>query len=148
VLDNAGSAAQVRPLLPGAPGCMTVVTSRDSLAGLVARDGARRVDLGLLPLPDAVGLLRVLIGSRADADLDAAAALAEQCSRLPLALRVAAELAAASPAARLAELVDELADQRQRLDLLDAGDDPPPRCGPCSPGRTGDWRRKPPARSG
>jgi DNA-binding SARP family transcriptional activator/Tfp pilus assembly protein PilF len=125
VLDNAGSAAQVRPLLPGAPGCMTVVTSRDSLAGLVARDGARRLDLGLLPPADAVGLLRALIGGRVDADPDAAAALAGQCSRLPLALRVAAELAAASPATGLADLVTELSDQRRRLDLLDGGDDPP-----------------------
>jgi DNA-binding SARP family transcriptional activator/Tfp pilus assembly protein PilF len=125
ILDNAGSAAQVRPLLPAAPGCVTVVTSRDSLTGLVARDGARRLDLGLLPLPDAIGLLQALIGGRVDADPDAAAALAEQCSRLPLALRVAAELAAARPATPLAELVADLADQRRRLDALDAGDDPP-----------------------
>lgn len=48
VADNAGSVQQVRPLLPGAPGCVVVVTSRDSLAGLVARDGARRLDLDLL----------------------------------------------------------------------------------------------------
>jgi tetratricopeptide (TPR) repeat protein/transcriptional regulator with XRE-family HTH domain len=124
-LDNAGSAAQVRPLLPATPGCMTIVTSRDSLSGLVAREGARRLDLDLLPLPDAVGLLQELIGRRAGADPVAATALAGQCSRLPLALRVAAELAAASPATPLAELVDALADQRRRLDLLDAGDDPP-----------------------
>jgi DNA-binding SARP family transcriptional activator/Tfp pilus assembly protein PilF len=124
VLDNAGSAEQVRPLLPGTPGCVVVVTSRDSLAGLVARDGARRLDLDLLPLPDAVGLLHALIGGRVDADPGAAATLAELCARLPLALRVAAELAAARPAAPLAELDSELADQQRRLDLLDAGGDP------------------------
>jgi tetratricopeptide (TPR) repeat protein/transcriptional regulator with XRE-family HTH domain len=123
VLDNAGSAEQVRPLLPGAPACLAVVTSRDSLAGLVARDGARRLDLDLLPLADAVGLLRALIGNRVDADPDAAAALAGQCARLPLALRVAAEFAAARPGASLAGLVGELADQQRRLDLLDAGRD-------------------------
>src|SRR5216683_2467376 len=123
VLDNAGSAEQVRPLLPGSPGCMTVVTSRDSLAGLVARDGATRLDLDLLPLADAVSLLRALIGERADADPVAAEALAARCCRLPLALRIAAELAAARPAAPLARLVGELADQQRRLDLLDADGD-------------------------
>jgi DNA-binding SARP family transcriptional activator len=121
--DNAGSAEQVRPLLPGTRSCVVVVTSRDSLAGLVARDGARRLDLDLLPLADAVGLLRALIGGRVDADPGAAAALAAQCSRLPLALRVAAELAVARPGASLADLAGELADQRRRLDLLDAGRD-------------------------
>jgi DNA-binding SARP family transcriptional activator/predicted negative regulator of RcsB-dependent stress response len=124
VLDNARSAGQVRPLLPGTPSCAVIVTSRDALAGLVARDGAARLDLDLLPLQDAAGLLRALIGARADADPRAAALLAEQCSRLPLALRVAAELAGARRDLPLARLVDELADQQQRLSLLDAGGDP------------------------
>jgi DNA-binding SARP family transcriptional activator/tetratricopeptide (TPR) repeat protein len=124
VLDNAGEVEQVRPLLPGMGSCVAVVTSRDSLAGLVARDGARRLDLDLLPPADAVGLLRALIGGRVDADPGAAAALATQCSRLPLALRVAAELAVARPGVSLADLAGELADQQRRLDLLDAGEDP------------------------
>jgi hypothetical protein len=97
------------------------VTSRDALAGLVAADGARRLDLDVLPLTDAVGLLRSLIGSRADTDPGAVTALAGLCARLPLALRIAAELATARPAAPLAELVAELA--ASRLDLLDAGED-------------------------
>ena len=134
VLDNTGEEDQVRPLLPGSPGCAAVVTSRDALAGLVARDGARRLDLDLLPLADAVSLLRALIGGRADAEPEAAAALAAHCCRLPLALRVAAELAAARPAAPLASLARELADQQRRLDLLDAAATPGPRSRPCSPG--------------
>jgi DNA-binding SARP family transcriptional activator len=124
VLDNAGSVEQVRPLLPGAPGCVAVVTSRDSLAGLVARDGARRLDLDLLPSEDAAGLLRELIGRQVYADPEAATALADQCSRLPLTLRVAAELAVARSPAPVADLVGELADQQRRLDLLDADGDP------------------------
>jgi tetratricopeptide (TPR) repeat protein/DNA-binding XRE family transcriptional regulator len=123
LLDNAGQVEQVRPLLPGSPGCMTLVTSRDALAGLVARDGAVRLDLDLLPPAEAVGLLRGLIGARVEVDPDAANALAALCARLPLALRVAAELAAARPAASLAELADELVDEQQRLDLLDADGD-------------------------
>ena len=124
VLDNASDVEQVRPLLPGSSGCMVVVTSRDSQTGLVARDGAARLDLDLLPSADAVRLLRALIGPRSDADPDATAALAVQCGRLPLALRVAAELSAARPAVALADLAGELADQRRRLDLLDGGGDP------------------------
>jgi tetratricopeptide (TPR) repeat protein len=101
-----------------------LITSRDALTGLVARDGARRLDLDLLPHEDAIALLRTLIGARVDADPDAAAVLATRCARLPLALRVAAELAAARPASPLADLADELADQQERLALLDAGGDP------------------------
>ena len=123
VLDNAGTVKQVRPLLPGTPSCAVLVTSRDSLAGLVARDGAARLDMDLLPVPDAVGLLRALVGARVDADPGAAAALARQCCRLPLALRLAAELAAARAATPLAQFVGELADVRRRLELLDADGD-------------------------
>lgn len=124
VLDNAGSAEQARPLLPGSPSCAVVVTSRDALAGLVARDGATRLDLDPLPLADAVRLLCDLIGDRAAADPDATKALAERCCRLPLALRVAAELAAGRPGVPLAALAGELTNQQRLLDLLDAGGDP------------------------
>jgi DNA-binding SARP family transcriptional activator len=124
VLDNVSTADQVRPLLPGAPGCAVVVTSRDALAGLVARDGAARLDLDMLPLAEAVALLMELIGEPARADPHATAQLARRCARLPLALRVAAELAAAHPQVPLAELVDDLAGQQKRLDLLDAAGDP------------------------
>jgi tetratricopeptide (TPR) repeat protein len=123
LLDNAGSVEQVRPLLP-APDCMAIVTSRDTLTGLVARDGAFRLDLDLLPPDDAIGLLRALIGDRVDADPAAGLALVAQCCRLPLALRLAAELAAAQPDVPLADLVAELTDQQRRLDLLDADGDP------------------------
>ena len=124
VLDNARSADQVRPLLPGTPTCAVVVTSRDALAGLVARDGATRLDLDVLPLEDAVALLRRLIGARVDAEPDKAAELADHCCRLPLALRVAAERAVSRPDVPLAGLVGELADLRTRLDRLAAGGDP------------------------
>jgi DNA-binding SARP family transcriptional activator/Tfp pilus assembly protein PilF len=123
VLDNAASVEQVRPLLPGSASCAVVVTSRDALAGLVARDGAVRVSLDLLPLADATSLLHELIGARAREDPVATTALAGRCARLPLALRVAAELAAVRPATPLAELAGELADRQRRLDQLDAGGD-------------------------
>jgi len=123
VLDNAREVAQVRPLLPGSSQCVTVVTSRDALAGLVARDGALRLELDLLQLSEAVSLLRRLIGSRVDDDRAAAVTLAHQCCRLPLALRVAAELAASRPDVSLADLAAELADLQHRLDALETGGD-------------------------
>ena len=123
VLDNACQAGQVRPLLPGSPTCVTVVTSRDALAGLVAGDGAVRLEVDLLPLGDAIGVLRGLIGRRIDDDPAAAATLARQCCRLPLALRVAAERAAGRPEVPLAGLAAELADLRHRLDVLETGGD-------------------------
>jgi DNA-binding SARP family transcriptional activator/tetratricopeptide (TPR) repeat protein len=120
LLDNARDSDQVRPLLPGDPGCTAVVTSRDALAGLVAVDGARRLDLDVLPLDDAVALLRSLIGPRTDGDPRAVTELAVLCARLPLALRIAAELAAARRGTPLADLVAELTESR--LDGLDAGE--------------------------
>jgi len=123
VLDNARHAEQVRPLLPGSPRCVTVVTSRDALGGLVAGDGAVQLELDLLPLPEAVSLLRGLIGSRVDDDPDAAVKLADQCGRLPLALRVAAQLAVTREGVALADLTAELADLQHRLDVLATGGD-------------------------
>jgi tetratricopeptide (TPR) repeat protein len=123
LLDNAHSPDQVRLLLPGTPSCCVVVTSRDSLAGLVARHGARRLDLDLLRADEAVALLRTLVGRRIDAEPAAAAVLAERCARLPLALRLAAEMATARPRSTVDDLVAGLADEHRRLDLLDADAD-------------------------
>jgi DNA-binding SARP family transcriptional activator/tetratricopeptide (TPR) repeat protein len=108
VLDNAASADQVRPLLPGGRDCVTVVTSRSFLAGLIATEGAHRIEVNPLPAHDAVALLGVMTG-RVAAEPDAAAELASLCGHLPLALRIAgaslvahADGAIASFAARLA----------------------------------------------
>ncbi|MFF6806131.1 tetratricopeptide repeat protein [Streptomyces sp. NPDC012616] len=125
LLDNAASAAQVRPLLPGSPACKVVVTSRDSLSSLVSVHGAHRVVLDVLSPHEAHTLLRALLGPRVDTDHAAATALAEQCGSLPLALRVAAELVLSRPGEPLAHLVGELRDHRRRLDVLDSGDGDP-----------------------
>jgi tetratricopeptide (TPR) repeat protein len=123
VLDNAASAGQVRPLLPGTAGCLAIVTSRSTLSGLAARDGARRLSLDVLPPGDAVALIGQVAGTeRAAADPAAAARLAQLCGRLPLALRITADHAASHGHLSMADLVDELSLEHDRLDALAADD--------------------------
>ncbi|MFI7677380.1 BTAD domain-containing putative transcriptional regulator [Actinophytocola sp. NPDC049390] len=124
LLDNARTVEQVRPLLPAGPTCFTLVTSRDALAGLVARYGAHRLGLERLPPADAVVLLRELLGTRAEVEPSAVEALVERCARLPLALRISAELVRARPAHAIGDLVRDLAEAQDALDLLDAAGDP------------------------
>jgi hypothetical protein len=118
VLDNAASAEQVRPLLPAAPGCVVVITSRERLSSVVGQ----RVTLGAMTLIDSVALVRRVIGDeRADAEPDAVTDLAVRCGFLPLALRIAAERVVAQPHYLVRDLVEEL-DADGRLDVLSTFD--------------------------
>jgi DNA-binding SARP family transcriptional activator len=116
LLDNAVDAAQVRPLLPGGPGCLALVTSRNRLAGLAARDGARRLTLDVLPADDARLLLARLLGEEPTGDGPAAdgalAELGRACAYLPLALRVAAANVADRPGHAVADHVRAMAPDR------------------------------------
>jgi tetratricopeptide (TPR) repeat protein len=123
VLDNASSAEQVRPLLPGSSASVVIVTSRDRLVGLVARDGARLLDLDVLSTDDAVELLaRVADRGRIDKKSPAAAEIVRLCGYLPLAVRIAGAKLATRPGMSLAELAGRLADEQRRLGELSAGD--------------------------
>lgn len=123
VLDNVASSEQARPLLPGEPGCVVLVTSRDRLSGLVARDGARRLSLDVLTLDESRTLLwRVLGAERVAAEPEAASDLAHACSRLPLALRIAAANLTNHPRHRIADHVTQL-DQDSTLAMLDLDGD-------------------------
>jgi DNA-binding SARP family transcriptional activator/tetratricopeptide (TPR) repeat protein len=122
VLDNARDAEQVRPLLPGTPTALAVVTSRDQLLPLVATDGAHPFALDVLPAAEAVEMLARRLGAaRVGAEPAAAAQIVTACARLPLALAVAAARAQQT-GFPLTALATELSEVAQRLDLLDAGD--------------------------
>ncbi|OLF08068.1 hypothetical protein BLA60_24685 [Actinophytocola xinjiangensis] len=121
VLDNARTVEQVRPLLPGSATVTVLVTSRDALAGLVARDGAQRLGLGRLPRAESVDLLNRLVGENDRSQVDE---LVRLCARLPLALRVAGELVRSRRGDGMASLVAELVDEQHRLDVFDSDDDP------------------------
>ncbi len=123
VLDNATSAAQVRPLLPGSPGCLVVVTSRNELAGLVAAEGAALITLDVLSHAEAREMLTRRLGrDRIAAEPEAADEIIEECARLPLALSIAVGRAAGRPKQPLADLAAELRDAKGRLDALEVGD--------------------------
>jgi DNA-binding SARP family transcriptional activator/tetratricopeptide (TPR) repeat protein len=122
LLDNARDAGQVAPLLPGAPGCLVLVTSRNQLPGLVAA-GARPVALDLLSRDEAAALLARRLGPhRVGAEPAAVDELVTRCAGLPLALAIVAARAATRPELPLAALAGQLGEARDSLDGFDAGD--------------------------
>jgi hypothetical protein len=123
LLDNARDEAQVRPLLPGVPGCLVIVTSRSELTGLAAAEGACPLPLDVLTEEDAANLLARRLGrDRLVREPGAAEELASLCSGLPLALAIVATRAAARPGLALADLAVELLNAQSRLDALETGD--------------------------
>ena len=123
VLDNARDAEQVRPLLPGSPGCLAIVTSRDRLGSLVAAEGAHPLTLDLLSVIEARDLLARRLGAdRVASEPDATDDIIARCARLPLALTIAAARAATSPGFSLAAIAAELGEAGNALDRFDGGD--------------------------
>jgi DNA-binding SARP family transcriptional activator/DNA-binding XRE family transcriptional regulator len=123
VLDNAHDAEQVRPLLPGSPGCLVLVTSRNRLTGLAAADGAHLMTLGVLTEAESHDLLASNLGAgRAMAETAAVRELMTLCGGLPLALCDVAARAVARPGLPLAALSAEMRDARRRLDVLETGE--------------------------
>ncbi|MGW0579067.1 tetratricopeptide repeat protein [Streptomyces sp. NPDC002920] len=124
LLDNARDPEQVRPLLPATPGCLVLITSRSQMAGLVAREGARRRTLDVLTAPESRELLVELLGKeRVTADSDAGAQLADLCGRLPLALRIAAANLADRPYQSLPDYTAMLAGSDRLTALEVEGDE-------------------------
>jgi hypothetical protein len=123
LLDNARDTAQLRPLLPGAPGCLVLVTSRVQLTGLAATHCAHLLALDVLDDDEALEFFSRRIGPAwADAEAAAVIELTGLCARLPLALSIIAAQAAARGTRSLAELAAELRGNAFRLDALSTGD--------------------------
>ncbi|RSS36362.1 AfsR family transcriptional regulator, partial [Streptomyces sp. WAC07061] len=120
LLDNARDAAQVRPLLPGTAGCAALVTSRVRMSGLA---GAHLVDLDVMSPEEALQLFTRIVGAeRVGAERQAALDVVGACGFLPLAIRIAASRLAARRTWTVSVLAAKLADERRRLDELQAGD--------------------------
>ncbi|MBB5957181.1 tetratricopeptide (TPR) repeat protein/DNA-binding transcriptional ArsR family regulator [Saccharothrix tamanrassetensis] len=123
VLDNAATAGQVVPLLPGSPTCTVLVTGRHRLASLIDRYGARQLTLDVLTRAEARALLAARLGGhRAAAEPDAVDDLVDLCEGYPLALSITARNAATRPGVPLAEVAAEL--RELGLEMLDHDTDP------------------------
>ncbi|WP_335991267.1 ATP-binding protein [Glycomyces sp. MUSA5-2] len=116
LLDNASGAEQVERLLPGTPDSLVIATSRRDLSALLS---AHAVPLGPPPLHEAVAMLDAAAGGRVTAD--EAAAIAERCGRLPLAMGLAAARLRSRPQWKAGDLLDRLADEDRLLDEIDTG---------------------------
>jgi hypothetical protein len=122
LLDNARDVRQVRPLLPGSPGCLVIATSRNPLTGLAMTDGARLLTLGLPSLPTARETLECRLGAdRVAAEPEAVEEIIRLCGRLPLALAIVSARAAAHPGFTLASIAADLRRTQGRLDAFAAG---------------------------
>ncbi|KOU77722.1 regulator [Streptomyces sp. MMG1533] len=120
LLDNARDAAQVRPLLPGTEGCAALITSRVRMVDLA---GAHLVDLDVMSPDEALQLFTRIVGDeRVRSEREAALDVVAACGFLPLAIRIAASRLAARRTWTVSVLAAKLADERRRLDELQAGD--------------------------
>jgi tetratricopeptide (TPR) repeat protein/transcriptional regulator with XRE-family HTH domain len=118
--DDAASAAQVQPLLPGTGQCAVLITSRSGLAGPA---GSRLFPLETLTRAEAIKLLTQILGrQRVSAEPGAADELAAACGQLPLAVRIAGARLAVRTSWQLSILARKITDARRRLDELETGD--------------------------
>jgi DNA-binding SARP family transcriptional activator len=125
VIDNVRDPDQVRPLLPGGPGCLVLITSRNELTSLVAAEGAHSLALDLLTTDEARDLLSRRLGiRRTEAEPDAVDAIITSCARLPLALAIVAARIDTTKTLSLTALADQLRNSYDRLDALSTGDAP------------------------
>ncbi|WP_037870705.1 AfsR/SARP family transcriptional regulator [Streptomyces sp. NRRL S-813] len=123
VLDNARDADQIRPLLPGSPGCLVVVTSRNQLTGLIAADGAQPLTLHQLTSAEGTDFLARRLGAeRMTAEPLAAQEIVARCGHLPLALAIVAARAATRPSFPLSAIADELREGHGSLDAFASGE--------------------------
>ena len=119
LLDNVRSADQLRPLLPGLPNCVVVVTGRNAMSGVVAEDGAKTVSLRPFSQTNGVAMLKSTLRTTRSGDEDETLSkLVDLCGGLPLALSIVSQRVLSEPFVSLNEFADELVEERSRLEEL------------------------------
>ncbi|MFI9819140.1 BTAD domain-containing putative transcriptional regulator [Streptomyces sp. NPDC052013] len=120
LLDNVADTQQIVPLLPGAPHCLTIVTSRTRLTDLMATCQLTLQEMSLTEGRELFG--RIVGDERVRQERDAVDLVVEVCGGLPLAIRLAAAKLRHRPSWSVAYLASRLATGRQPLRLLEAED--------------------------
>jgi tetratricopeptide (TPR) repeat protein/transcriptional regulator with XRE-family HTH domain len=118
LLDDAAGHEQVRPLLPGTPGSLVLITSRRRLTAL---EDAAVLSLDALSSDEAAALLARL-ADRPDLDSSdgPAGQITRLCGYLPLAIGMLGRQLAHHPAWTAERLATDLAAARDRLELIAA----------------------------
>lgn len=123
IMDNAGGHGQVEPLLPGAAGCLVLITSRRRLTGLAARHATVPLTLDTLAPVDAARLFRRLVNRPVvGADVPRVDRLVALCGYLPLAISLLAAKLRPEPRWTIADLLDDLVATHDRLAQMKAED--------------------------
>jgi DNA-binding SARP family transcriptional activator len=120
--DNARSSDQLRPLLPGTPGCLLLATSRNPLTGLIATDAAQPITVDALTREESRDLVANRLGSRRTAKTAVVDTLVEACGRHPLALAVLSARATTHADVDLETLAGLVRVGLATLDAFDCGD--------------------------
>ena len=113
VLDNAGDALQVEPLLPRVRGCGAIVTSREPLTNVSGMTAENFVPLGVMLEEEAIALIQTLCESKTT-DTPLVKQLVGLCGLLPLALAIVGKLLLQTDSLTLSEVIDELLKERSR----------------------------------
>lgn len=120
ILDNAGTSSQIQPLIPGAPGSLVLITSRERLSSLPE---AQSVSVDILQPSDAVDLFRRMVApQQISGDGEAVARIVQACGYLPLAISLLAGRLRHHLSWNVLDLEQELSQERYRLEVM-RGDD-------------------------
>ncbi|WP_406690289.1 NB-ARC domain-containing protein [Saccharopolyspora sp. ID03-671] len=119
VLDDARSAEQITPLLPGGTGCAVLITSRYRLSSVMAGAGVQQFTVAPLRRAQSIELLRARLGNRVDAEPATAGRVAELCADVPRAVSLAAERLSVHPEISLDVLLDEHEDRWALTEIAD-----------------------------
>jgi DNA-binding SARP family transcriptional activator/tetratricopeptide (TPR) repeat protein len=118
LIEDADDPEQIRPLLPGSPGCLVLITSRRRMIGLA---GIFWLSLGIMRQDEAVALFAQVAGVERAHDHAAVARVVRMCGYLPLAIQLEGSRLRHHTAWSAADLASRLSRSEHRLGEISEG---------------------------